>query len=79
MDGQTEEWTDGRMDRPTDGPTNGPTGGWTDRQMERRTNGRTEGLTEFVRLIPRFVIAVFHIISSSEYSFLCSFLSFALH
>ncbi len=36
-DGQTEGWTDRRMDRQNDTQKDGQTEGWTDRQLDRQT------------------------------------------
>jgi hypothetical protein len=44
MKGQTDSWTDGRMEGCwTDRQTDGPRDGWMDRQTDKQTDGRTEG------------------------------------
>ena len=43
MDGQTDGWTDGRMDSWMDGQTDGWTDGRMDNWMDGRTDGRNDG------------------------------------
>ncbi len=40
-DGQTDGWTDRRMDRQIDGQTDGLTDRWMDRKMDGQTAGQT--------------------------------------